>query len=75
MYYRCREQLFKNIMRDTIDMRKVKGEQNLSNECIDLMQRLLKKDPAKRIGTARGAGEIREHPFFRDTNWAAVYNR
>ena len=39
------------------------------------MQRLLKKDPAKRIGTAKGASEIREHPFFRDTDWAAVYDR
>lgn len=32
-----KDQLFKNILKDTLDMRKIKGEQNLSTECIDLM--------------------------------------
>lgn len=54
-----KDQLFKNIMKDTLDMRKIKGEQNLSTECIDLMSKLLEKDPARRIGTKKGAIEIR----------------
>ena len=60
-------------MRDTIDMRKVKTDQNLSTECIDLMAKLLEKDPARRIGTRKGALEIRQHPFFRETDWDRVF--
>ena len=54
-----RDQLFKNIMRDQLDMTKVKAEHQLSNECIDLLHRLLEKDPSRRIGTQKGAIEIR----------------
>ena len=42
-------------MRDTIDMRKVKGEANLSTACIDFMSKLLEKDPIRRLGTKKGA--------------------
>ena len=62
-------------MKDTLDMRKIKGEQNLSAECIDLMSSLLEKDPARRIGTRKGAIEIRSHPFFRGTDWDQVYSK
>lgn len=35
----------------------------------DLIERLLEKDPAKRLGYARGACEIKEHEFFRGVRW------
>ena len=46
-------------MKDTIDMRKVRSESNISDDCIDLLTKLLEKDPARRIGTKKGALEIR----------------
>lgn len=60
-------------MKDTIDMRKVRSESNISDDCIDLLTRLLEKDPARRIGTKKGGLEIRQHPFFKDTDWEAVF--
>ncbi|TKY67422.1 Serine/threonine-protein kinase UCNL [Spatholobus suberectus] len=35
----------------------------------DLVERLLEKDPTKRLGYTRGAAEIREHEFFRGVRW------
>ncbi|KAK6937101.1 Protein kinase domain [Dillenia turbinata] len=35
----------------------------------DLIQRLLEKDPTKRLGYTRGASEIKEHEFFRGLQW------
>ncbi|XP_021813960.1 serine/threonine-protein kinase UCNL-like [Prunus avium] len=35
----------------------------------DLIERLLHKDPTKRLGYARGASEIKEHEFFRGVRW------
>ena len=29
------------------------------------------QDPTKRIGTVGGAKEVKEHPYFHDTNWIA----
>ncbi|KAF5201655.1 Serine/threonine-protein kinase UCNL [Thalictrum thalictroides] len=36
---------------------------------IDLIDRLLDKDPTKRLGYNRGAVEIKEHYFFRGLRW------
>ncbi|KAG1327271.1 Serine/threonine-protein kinase UCN [Cocos nucifera] len=35
----------------------------------DLIARLLAKDPARRLGYAGGAEEIKAHPFFRGVQW------
>lgn len=35
----------------------------------DLISKLLAKDPSKRLGSQRGAEEIKEHPFFADIDW------
>ncbi|XP_054828120.1 ribosomal protein S6 kinase alpha-5 isoform X4 [Eublepharis macularius] len=36
----------------------------------DVIQRLLMKDPKKRLGCgSSGAGEIKQHPFFQKINW------
>ena len=62
-------------MRDTIDLGKVRQETSISKECIDLLSKLLEKDPIRRLGTKNGGFEIRQHPFFRDTDWDAVYSK
>ncbi|WOK95411.1 serine/threonine-protein kinase UCN-like [Canna indica] len=35
----------------------------------DLIERLLAKDPARRLGSAGGADEVRAHPFFGGVQW------
>ncbi|KAG4973953.1 hypothetical protein AAZX31_11G128700 [Glycine max] len=35
----------------------------------NLIERLLEKDPTKRLGYTRGAAEIKEHEFFRGVQW------
>ncbi|KAJ6702871.1 SERINE/THREONINE-PROTEIN KINASE UCNL [Salix viminalis] len=39
------------------------------NELTDLIERLLEKDPAQRLGYQRGACEIKEHGFFKGARW------
>ncbi|XP_065866550.1 serine/threonine-protein kinase UCNL [Euphorbia lathyris] len=39
------------------------------NELTDLIERLLEKDPTKRLGYQRGACEIKEHVFFKRLRW------
>ncbi|KAI3705249.1 hypothetical protein L1987_75483 [Smallanthus sonchifolius] len=38
----------------------------------DLITKLLNKDPAKRIGSMKGAPSIKNHPFFDGVNWALL---
>lgn len=38
----------------------------------DLIRGLLVKEPQHRIGTKRGATEIKQHPFFEGVNWALI---
>lgn len=36
---------------------------------INLISRLLDKDPKTRLGSKKGAQEIKDHPFFADIDW------
>ncbi|CAI0389536.1 unnamed protein product [Linum tenue] len=38
----------------------------------DLISKLLVKNPKKRIGSLKGAAEIKRHEFFRGVNWALI---
>ncbi|KAL8089959.1 protein kinase G11A [Apium graveolens] len=38
----------------------------------DLISQLLLKDPARRLGSTKGATAIRQHPFFQGVNWALL---
>ncbi|XP_044478558.1 serine/threonine-protein kinase UCNL-like [Mangifera indica] len=38
-------------------------------DLMDLIERLLEKDPMKRLGYERGACEIKEHVFFKGVKW------
>ena len=40
-----------------------------SEQAMDLISKLLEKDPSKRLGSLRDAEEIKEHPFFDDVDW------
>ncbi|XP_063294477.1 ribosomal protein S6 kinase alpha-5-like [Pelobates fuscus] len=47
---------------------------SLSFEARDLLHRLLRKDPKKRLG-ATGASHIKEHPFYKGLDWDALSHR
>ncbi|WOL02275.1 serine/threonine-protein kinase D6PK [Canna indica] len=38
----------------------------------DLIRGLLVKDPENRLGSVKGAAEIKQHPFFEGINWALI---
>ncbi|KAK6132108.1 hypothetical protein DH2020_034174 [Rehmannia glutinosa] len=41
-------------------------------EARDLIEKLLVKDPRKRLGCARGATDIKRHPFFNGIKWPLI---
>ncbi|MQL95893.1 hypothetical protein Taro_028568 [Colocasia esculenta] len=38
----------------------------------DLITRLLVRDPRERLGSARGAAELKRHPFFEGVDWPLI---
>ncbi|KAI8145862.1 kinase-like domain-containing protein [Fennellomyces sp. T-0311] len=49
---------------------------NMSRDSVSICQRLLTRDPARRLGAGRSdAVEIKEHPFFRGVNWEDMLNK
>jgi serine/threonine protein kinase len=46
--------------------------QQLSAAARSVIERLLEKDPALRLGSRRGAGELKRHPFFEPVHWALL---
>ena len=45
---------------------------NLSNEAKDIIQKLLEKNPKKRLGYQKGIEEIKSHPFFAKIDFNAI---
>lgn len=44
----------------------------ITKESKDILEKLFERDPAKRLGVT---GNIRDHPFFKTINWAALEKR
>ncbi|CAM0949922.1 unnamed protein product [Alopecurus aequalis] len=44
----------------------------VSSNARDLIRGLLVKEPENRLGTLKGAAEIKQHPFFEGLNWALI---
>ncbi|CAK7343400.1 unnamed protein product [Dovyalis caffra] len=44
----------------------------VSFQARDLISGLLVKEPENRLGTQKGAAEIKQHPFFEGLNWALI---
>jgi len=60
--------------------KRVKGEPVayppwISKDAQDLLSSLLSPDPADRLGSARGAIEVKEHPWLAEVDWNKVYRR
>ncbi|KAL6195159.1 hypothetical protein ACLB2K_030780 [Fragaria x ananassa] len=60
---RCRKETFRNVLTKTPEF------MGKRTALMDLIERLLHKDPSKRLGYVRGACEIKEHEFFRGVSW------
>jgi len=45
---------------------------NVSFQAKDLIRGLLVKEPENRLGTEKGAAEIKRHAFFEGLNWALI---
>ena len=51
-------------------------EQNLSDEAVDLIKKLLNRDISKRLGSGLGdSNEIKRHPFYKGINFDNIYNK
>ncbi|KAL5710710.1 Serine/threonine-protein kinase kipk1 [Ranunculus cassubicifolius] len=44
----------------------------VSYQAKDLIRGLLVKEPENRLGSVKGATEIKQHPFFEGLNWALI---
>ena len=64
----------RDILFDTIINEEPEYPEYLSNEVIDLIQKLLIKNPDKRLGS-NGADEIKNHIFFNGMNWEKLFNK
>jgi serine/threonine protein kinase len=69
-YYENRNKLFFEICQGTFKMPKSIGKKLTS-----LLHGLLQKDPKQRLGAKNGADEVMEHPFFKDLQWDALFNK
>ena len=47
----------------------------LSVDATDIIQKLLEKDPHKRLGSKNGIEEIKNHPFFKSINFDLILRK
>eukprot|EP00826_Nyctotherus_ovalis_P046779 TRINITY_DN5320_c0_g3_i1.p1 TRINITY_DN5320_c0_g3~~TRINITY_DN5320_c0_g3_i1.p1 ORF type:complete len:295 (+),score=74.95 TRINITY_DN5320_c0_g3_i1:1365-2249(+) len=67
----CREKLFDNIKRGPLQI-----PSDMSSDALDLIVKLLNRDPKQRLGAGPGdAEEIKAHPFFKTINWEEAMKR
>jgi serine/threonine protein kinase len=67
-YCRDRDKLFEKIRKGDLTFPKY-----LSADAKDLLAKLLERDPTRRLGTGEAdAGEIKNHPFFKEIQWDAL---
>lgn len=60
-----RDKLFENIKRGPLQV-----PSDMSTDALDLIVKLLNRDPKQRLGAGPGdSDEIKQHPFFKSVNW------
>ncbi|MCO5602472.1 hypothetical protein L7F22_056604 [Adiantum nelumboides] len=67
----CNEQTLLNIIKQQLRFPEW-GHVHVGDNAKSLIEGLLEKDPRKRVGSIKGATEIKQHPFFRGVNWALI---
>lgn len=69
------EKIFNNILHKEIEWPEVgDAEGRIHIYAKDFLQKLLQRDPKKRLGSVEGIKEIKRHPFFSGMNWADLTN-
>ncbi|KAI8927130.1 kinase-like domain-containing protein [Entophlyctis helioformis] len=63
-----------NVMYRKILQDELKFTDDMAPEAVDLLKKLLNRDPAARLG-ANGAQEIKDHPFFAEVDWRKLLGR
>lgn len=61
-----------NIIKQPVSFPKVAAVSEEMMRAQDLINKLLVKNPKKRIGSMKGSSEIKRHDFFRGVNWALI---
>ncbi|CAA7018528.1 unnamed protein product [Microthlaspi erraticum] len=69
-----KEQTLRNIVSNDDVAFPLEVEEDGVTEAKDLIEKLLEKDPRKRLGCARGAQDIKRHPFFEGIKWPLIRN-
>ena len=64
------DRLYENIMNGALKI----PVHRMSKPCLDLILRLLKRNPLERLG-AQGANEIKAHAWFTGVDWQEVYDK
>lgn len=67
-----RNQTFSNILKSDVSF---PDTQLISSNCKNLIKKLLIKDENKRLGSKLGASDIKNHVFFKNTQWALLRNQ
>lgn len=64
-----RKRTFANILKKDVKFVETKS---ISSNCKGLIRKLLIKDEVKRLGSKTGASDIKNHAFFKTTQWALL---
>lgn len=66
---------FSNVLKQEVNFPSGSGYQSISSSCKNLIRKLLIKDEHKRMGSKAGASDIKNHAFFKNTQWALLRNQ
>ena len=61
-------------MQDEIVSQEI-NPQGIKGDALDLIKKLMKKNPDERLGAFKGIDEIKSHVFFKDINWSNVLKK
>ncbi|EAS06924.1 Serine/Threonine kinase domain protein (macronuclear) [Tetrahymena thermophila SB210] len=65
----------REVLYERIKQNSIKIPSNISSECQDIIQKLLCKNPKKRLGYKNDGKEIRSHPWFEGIDWEKVIQK
>ncbi|KAL9321010.1 hypothetical protein ACSQ67_012849 [Phaseolus vulgaris] len=66
------EATLRNIIKNPLAFPTATPSTTLETHARDLISRLLNKDPNRRLGSKRGAADVKKHPFFAGLNLALI---
>lgn len=71
-YHKHLEKMYSLILNEEVFFPK---KSKLSDDCKDLLTRLLDKNPSTRLGSRTGLNEIKGHPFFKYVSFEMIMNK